>query len=60
MIQFVIVVAIASGLGWLGGLAYEAHPLLIVPLVVALFWAGWHLQTFEEKEATKKWWYDRL
>lgn len=33
---------------------------LYVLIMTLLFIAGWFLQTNEEKDAMKRWWYDRL
>lgn len=33
---------------------------LYILIMIGLFIAGWFLQTREEKDATKRWWYERL
>lgn len=60
MIQFLFVMIGGSAVAWIAGAATEIHPLLVLPVFAAIIWCAWLLQSDEEKEATRKWWYDRL
>lgn len=60
MIQFLAVLIFGSLFGWVTGTLGEIHPLLMIPVLVLIVWLSWLLQTDEEKERTRKWWYDRL
>ena len=60
MIKFVLTFLVMTVWGWLLWGAIQTSWWLYALMMVGLFVAGWFLQTDAEKEATKKWWYDRL
>lgn len=51
---------LASLFAWGAGHAFETHWSLYGLYMIGGVVIGWHLQTDEEKAATKQWWYDRL
>lgn len=60
MIQFVLVIALATLFAKGGMVLFEISGWLVVPYVLLGIGAGWFLQTDTEKEATLQWWHERL
>ena len=60
MIHFILTMLIASAFVWGGTALLELNGFLLCLYLAAALVAGWFLQTDEEREATKKWWHERL
>jgi hypothetical protein len=60
MLQFVLTILLLTAWGWVANAAIAGGALTTVLCFSAMAVAAWFLQTDAEKEATKKWWYDRL
>jgi hypothetical protein len=60
MLQFALTILLLTALGWVVTAAISGGTLTTILCFAAMAVAAWFLQTDAEKEATKKWWYDRL
>lgn len=60
MLQFILTMLLLGVWGWIVTAAVENGVAATALCAIALLIAAWILQTDEEKEATKKWWHDRL
>lgn len=60
MLQFVLTMVLLIVWGWIVTAAVESGVIATALCAVAMLVAAWILQTDAEKQATKKWWHDRL